>query len=150
MKVKNLAVLLSEVIREFGGEMKIVLWDRDTSGYYQMGVENFELQKEGGELRLSVGVNNFDDTAESEPDERPVPFSLKNTSAEFMASRKYEEDDLEAQQNPQKVIRRLMVELGFPMPEECSAIHGLYLISKALKHCRDAASKQNKSNENQN
>lgn len=138
MNISGLAVLLSEIIREFGGELKIVLWDRDTSGYYQMNIENFELQKESGELRLSVGINSFDDPSEPEPDERPVPFPLKNTSAEFMASRKYEEDDLEAQQNPQKVIRRLMIELGFPMPEECSAIHGLYLTSKALKHCRDA------------
>lgn len=46
--------------------------------------------------------------------------------------------DLEAKENPQKVIRELMIELGFPMPEGCSAIHGLYLISKALKHFRDA------------
>lgn len=110
MNISGLAVLLSEIIREFGGELKIVLWDRDTSGYYQMNIENFELQKESGELRLSVGINSFDDPSEPEPDERPVPFPLKNTSAEFMASRKYEEDDLEAQQNPQKVIRRLMIE----------------------------------------
>lgn len=63
------------------GDVPVALWDIDSGRYYCLTPANFELQlMPDDSLRLSVGVNNFDDPGEEEPKNRPIPITTPNAN----------------------------------------------------------------------
>lgn len=55
------------------GDVPVALWDLDTTMYYSLSDDNIETQQMGdGSLRLSIGVNNYEDPGEEEPKKRPL------------------------------------------------------------------------------
>lgn len=72
MLISDLEKRLS-ILRGRFGDVPIVLWDKDTESYYSMSEENLEAQIMSDEtVRVSVGVNEWDDPQEDEPLVRPI------------------------------------------------------------------------------
>lgn len=55
------------------GDVPVALWDLDTTSYFSLSDDNIETQQmEDGSLRLSIGINNWDDPLERQPKKRPL------------------------------------------------------------------------------
>ena len=56
-----------------GRNVPVVLWDFDSSAYFSLSDDNIESQMMAdGDVRLSIGVNNWDDPTEDQPKKRPL------------------------------------------------------------------------------
>ena len=72
MRLSDL-VKLAVTLKYRLGDVEVVLWDLETSSYYTLTKENFEVQRmESGLMRVSVGTNDFCDPGEDQPAERPI------------------------------------------------------------------------------
>lgn len=55
------------------GDVPVALWDLDSSAYFSLSDDNIESQMMAdGNVRLSIGVNNWDDPTEDQPKKRPL------------------------------------------------------------------------------
>ena len=62
-----------EALKHQYGDVPIVLWDLDTSQYFSMSADNFEVQRMADDsVRVSVGPNYYGDPKEPDPASRPL------------------------------------------------------------------------------
>jgi len=54
------------------GDVPIVLWDLDTGWYFSTRPENLEVQRVESGLRVSIGINAWDDPHEPGHLQRPI------------------------------------------------------------------------------
>lgn len=72
LTIDQLIAELTQLRSEYGG-LPVVLWDLDTGWYYQLSKECIERQQmPDGSIRISIGLNSFDQPSEPEPLKRPL------------------------------------------------------------------------------
>ena len=75
MATMNISQVISELerLKVLYGDVPVVLWDLDTTGYRSFFHDSIEPQKmKDGSVRLSVGINDYDDEYQPEPAKRPI------------------------------------------------------------------------------
>lgn len=62
-----------KTLKKKHGDVPVVLWDLDTGSYFSLAEANIEAQRMGdGSVRLSIGLNGWDNPSENEPTKRPL------------------------------------------------------------------------------
>lgn len=75
MSTLKLSQLIAELQRALDkhGDIPAALWDLDTGRYFSLSTKNIEMQRmRDDSVRVSIGVNGYDDPHEDDPASRPI------------------------------------------------------------------------------
>lgn len=71
MKISELIKKLKNYMVEYG-DIPVVLYDLDTGDYFSLLSKHFEAQGVDDGVRISIGLNSYQDRGEPTPKKRPL------------------------------------------------------------------------------